>query len=355
MGIDQDWRIYRKMSMKIVGIGDLLIPAQYILEGLKSLEKKGCTVEVIQWNLKDYEELQNINLRVEKEGAEAYQSDVSMIDKLKDADFIVTQFFPINKIIMDKCPKLKMIGVLRGGVENVNVDYATQKDILVFNTPGRNANAVADFTVGMLIAECRNIARSHKNLMQVHWVRDYMNAGRVPDLSDKTVGLIGLGAIGKKVAQRLNGFEMNILAYDSYAKEVPEYVKMCTLEDLLKKSDFVSMHCRLTKDNYHLMDKNKFDLMKETAYFINTARSGLVNEQDLYDALRNNKILGAAIDVFDEEPLSKNNPFLTLPNVTITPHLAGGTSDAFLNSPKLLAKEVLAYIDERIDSFIINK
>ena len=210
--------------MKIVGIGDLLIPEQYIKEGFKELEKKGHQVETIQWKLKDYEELQNINLKVETEGCESVEPSDEVIEAVKDAEVIITQFCPITKKLIDACPSLKVIGVLRGGYENINVEYAEEKGILLYHTPGRNSNAVADFTVGMLLAECRNIAKSHCNLKKGFWVRDYTNAASVPDLPYKTVGIVGFGEIGRKVAQRLKGFEMKILTFDPYVKEVPDYV-----------------------------------------------------------------------------------------------------------------------------------
>ena len=330
--------------MKIVGIGDLLIPEQYIKEGFKELEKKGHQVETIQWKLKDYEELQNINLKVETEGCESVEPSDEVIEAVKDAEVIITQFCPITKKLIDACPSLKVIGVLRGGYENINVEYAEEKGILLYHTPGRNSNAVADFTVGMLLAECRNIAKSHCNLKKGFWVRDYTNAASVPDLPYKTVGIVGFGEIGRKVAQRLKGFEMKILTFDPYVKEVPDYVtKVDSLESLAEQSE-----------TEHIINENILNHMKETAYLINTARSGLVDEKALYQALKDKKIIGAALDVFDVEPPTADYPLITLENVTVTPHLAGGTVDAFTNSPRLLAQEMLGLVDGKESRYIIN-
>lgn len=340
--------------MKIVGIGDLLIPEQYIKEGFKEFEKNGHTVQTIQWNLKSYEELQNINLLVETKGSEAYQPPEEIIEAVKDADIIITQFCPITQKLIDKAKNLKMIGVLRGGYENVNVSYATQKGILVCNTPGRNANAVADFAVGMLLAECRNIARSHTNLKDGKWIRDYNNKGQVPDLSERIVGIVGFGEIGQKVAKRLQGFDMKILVYDPYVEQVPDYVKSVSLVELMRSAQFVTLHSRLTKQTEHMINKEMLSYMRQDAYLINTARSGLVDEQALYEILKNKKIAGAAIDVFDEEPPGKEYPLVTLDNVTITPHLAGGTTDAFLNSPKLHAKEMLRILKGKSSRYLVN-
>jgi Phosphoglycerate dehydrogenase and related dehydrogenases len=341
--------------MKIVGIGDSLIPESYIKKGFINFENQGIDVETIQWNLESYEELQNINLMVETGGSEAYEPPKYIFHAVKDADIIITQFCPITKKLIDYCSNLKVIGVLRGGYENINLKYADEKGIIVFNTPGRNANAVADFTVGLLISECRNISKSHLNLKDGKWVRDYTNAASVPDLADKVAGIIGFGEIGRKVAKRLASFDMKVVAYDPFFKGKVEYVEMVSLEKLMKISDFVTLHARLTKETERLINKDLLNLMKPTAYLINSARSGLVDEGALYDALKNKRIIGAALDVFDKEPPGKDYPLVTLENVTVTPHLAGGTKDAFTSSPKLLATEMIKVLTGAESRYVVNK
>lgn len=341
--------------MKIVGIGDLLIPGSVIEKGFENFTEKGIAVKTVNWYQDSYEALQKINLQVETEGSETYNVPDEIIAAVKDADIIITQFCPISRKVIDHCKNLKIIGVLRSGYENINIKYATEKKILVYNTPGRNATAVSDFTVGMLICECRNIAKSHMNMKNGYWVRDYSNAAVVPDLNHKTAGIIGLGQVGQKVAQRLHGFEMNILGYDPYVKEVPDYIKLVSLEELAQNADFLTLHTRLNKETERMINADFLRIVKPGAYFINTARSGLVDEQALYEALVSKRIIGAALDVFDVEPPPKDYPLLTLDNVTVTPHLAGGTVDAFLNSPKLLAKEMIQYLDGKMSRFIVNK
>lgn len=341
--------------MKIVGIGDLLIPEKYIEEGFENFIDKGIEIKTIQWKLNTYEELQNINLLIESGGNEAYEPPMYVFEAVKDADIIITQFYPITEKLINYCRNLKAIGVLRGGYENVNLEYADKKGITVFNTPGRNANAVADFTVGVLISECRNISRSHMNLKIGKWIRDYTNADSVPDLSNKIVGIIGFGEIGKKVAKRLAGFDMNIVVYDPFFKGEYSGVKFVALKELMKISDFVTLHARLTKETERMIGKELLNLMKPTAYLINSARSSLVDEKALYETLKNKQIIGAALDVFDEEPPGKDYPLVTLENVTITPHLAGGTKDAFTNSPKLLADEMIKVLTGEESRYVINK
>ena len=341
--------------MKIVGIGDLLIPPSDIENGFKRLADLDCETIVINWPLQSYEELQHINLLVEQGGSEVIEPPEIVLDAIRDADVIITQFCPVTKHVIDSCPKLKAIGVLRGGVENINVPYASEKGILVFNTPGRNANAVADFTVGMLIAECRNIAKAHDELKKGNWVRDYTNAACVPDLCEKTVGIVGYGNIGRKVAKRLRAFDMQVIAYDPYVSKADADVEMVSLEELLRRSDFVTLHSRMTDSTYHMIDEHMLSLMKPTAYLINTARSGLVDEEALYRCLKDRKIMGAALDVFDLEPPGKDYPLVTLDNITITPHLAGGTRDAFSHSPVLLLEELKeVLLHQKRSGYLLN-
>ncbi|MEK5522157.1 2-hydroxyacid dehydrogenase [Heyndrickxia sp. FSL W8-0423] len=341
--------------MKIIGIGDLLIPENYIYEGFKIFEEDNCEVKTIQWKNESHEDLQNINLLVETKGSEAYEVPDYILDFIKDADILITQFCPINKKVIDCCENLKAIGVLRAGYENINVDYAKEKEVVAFNTPGRNANAVADFAVGLLLSECRNIAKSHLNMKKGHWIRDYANYESVPDLSGKTVGIVGYGEIGRKVAQRLKGFEMNIIAYDPYFSGQDEIAQLVSLEELMQQSDFVSLHTRLTKETEKMINRDLISLMKPTAYLINTARSGLIDEDALYQALKDKKIIGAALDVFDKEPTGEDYPLVTLDNVTVTPHLSGGTIDAFTNSPKLLAKEMRKLFTGELSRNVVTK
>jgi D-3-phosphoglycerate dehydrogenase len=341
--------------MKLVGVGELFIPHEHIRKGFAPLRNKGVTVETLDWKLSGFQELQNINHLVEKEGSDAYDPPAYIHEAVRNADIFVTEFCPVTKKLIDGCSRLKAIGVLRSGVENVNVAHATSKNILVYNTPGRNSDSVADFTVGMIICECRNIARGHHGLKEGRWIREYPNQGRIPDLPGKTMGLVGLGEIGQKVAKRLAAFDVRILGYDPFVSNPPHGVEMTSLERLVSESDFVSIHARLTKDTEKLINRELLGRMKPTAYLINTSRSGLVDEEALYDALRDNKIEGAALDVFNKEPPGKDYPLVTLENVTHTPHMAGGSNDAFFNSPARLAAEMIKLWDGEGSRFLVNK
>lgn len=327
--------------MKLLGIGDLFIPSQFIQKGMASLEQYGVEVNTVEWQLDGFEQLQHINLDVELHGPNGFTVPDYILDAAKDVDILITQFLPVGKALIEHCKNLKYIGVLRGGYENVDIEAAKAAGITVFHTPGRNAESVSDFTVGMMLCEARNIARGHYGIKNGEWIRTYPNSADIPDFTGRTVGLVGYGQIGRLVAKKLAGFDMNVLVYDPFVKDIPTV----SLETIMKESDFVSLHARLTPENEHMIGEKELALMKPTAYIINTSRSGLIDEAALYDALANNRIAGAALDVFDEEPVSKDNPLVTLPNVTVTPHMAGGSQDAFRNTPKLLANDMKHLFD----------
>ncbi len=167
---------------------------------------------------------------------------------------------------------MKVIGVLRGGTENIDISCATQRGISVLNTPGRNARAVAECTMALMLAEIRNIARAHAALKQGIWQRDFPNSEAIPELNQKTVGLIGYGAVAQLVARYLTAFGSKILAYDPFFAGDPTPTELVELPTLLEQSDIVSLHARLTPDNHHLIGRHELSLMKRHAVLINTAQ-----------------------------------------------------------------------------------
>lgn len=327
--------------MKCLAIADLFINKAMMDAGLNALRDKGIDVEVREWSHDSIEKLQEDNLRVEQEGAEAVTLPAALLEDADDVEILITQFAPVNTAVLDKLPKLKYIGVLRGGVENVNQQVALARGIEVMNTPGRNARSVAEFTVGMMLAEMRNIARSHDALRDKFWRKDSPNHQAIPELGGKVVGLVGLGHIAQLVAGFLSAFGTEIIFYDKYVSGHERYEKVDTLDELVTRADVVSLHARMTPETENLINAHHFALMKSSAIIVNTARSGLINEEDMVAALKAGKIMGAALDTFDDEPLADDSAFYSLNNVTITPHIAGSTIDAFSNSPKLFAEILL--------------
>lgn len=260
---------------------------------------------------------------------------------------MVVHVASINKEIINACHGLKVAAVLRGGYENADVEELTNRGIPLINAPWRSADAVADFTVGLMIAENKNIARSHKKIFDGEWCKDYVNQSYIHNMKNCTVGLIGYGYIGKRVARRLSGFESRVLVYDPFVgvdQLKSEGVNAVDFDTLLAEADFVSMHLRLSEKTKNMIGRSELEKMKKTAYVINTARSGLVDSAALAEALQNHVIGGAAVDVFDEEPLPTYHPFLKLDNITLTSHLAGTSSDTMRTSVEIGIEELKRYL-----------
>lgn len=347
------------MPRKIKGLllGDAMIPAQGFDDAWgRHLNVFGDYVFAGEWE-SNWDNLQKRRLEVEKYGPEIEPCDPFVIKYGKEADVLLGLFVPVSSKVMTEMPHLRVVGVCRAGLENVNVEEATKRGILVFNVMGRNAHAVSDFTVGLMLAECRNIARAHKAVFEGQWRKTFSNSDFVPELRNKTIGLVGLGYIGKLVAKKLSGFNVNIVVYDPYAEKKDIEKAGCSLvgiKELFKESDFISLHARLTDDNRGFINADLINMMKPTAYLINTARAGLIDDKALVDALRKKKIAGAALDVFTTEPIQQDSPYLKLDNVTLTTHIAGTTSEALVNSPFLLAEDISNFLKSGEGKFIVN-
>jgi D-3-phosphoglycerate dehydrogenase len=339
-------------------LGDAMIPsAGFVKAWEQYLSAFGAVGFSGDWE-PNWEKLQFRRLEVEKQGPEIEAADPLVLSHGKDCNLLAGLFVPVSSKVIEAMPSLRIIGVSRAGLENVNVKKATERGVLVFNVMGRNAHAVSDFAVGMMLAECRNIARAHYAIKTGNWRKTFSNSDNVPELGGRTVGLVGFGFIGSLVAKKLSGFGVNLIVYDPYAK--PEAIKAAggtpvSLEELFKGADFISVHARLTEENKKMIDKNLISLMKPTAYFINTSRAGLVDQDALAQTLKNGAIQGAALDVFTTEPLPADSPFLSLDNVTLTSHLAGTTSDALTNSPFLLFEDIAQFVKTGNARYIVNR
>jgi len=208
-----------------------------------------------------------------------------------------------------------------------------------------------------MLAECRNIARSHLGIVRGTWRKDFVNSPHIPEMSGKTVGLVGFGRVGRVVCRKISGFEVKVLVYDPYVSDdvvLASGAKPVDLLALMQESDFVSLHVRLTQENRGMIGAKELSLMKPTAYFINTARAGLVDERALIDILQKRAIAGAGLDVFHHEPIPADHPLVKLDNVSLTSHLAGTTSEALSRSPILLVEDILRYLRDQGPEFIVN-
>ncbi len=232
-----------------------------------------------------------------------------------------------NEAVFALAPKLKIISRFGVGVDNIDIEAARRFGVKVTNAAGKNANAVAELTIGLLFAAMRRIPMLYEAARQGVWDRF---AGQ--ELIGRTVGLLGFGAIAQKVARKLSGFDVNIVAYDKFPDlEAASRlrVSMASAEALLKEADVVCLLLPSLKETHYFMNRQTFAAMKNGAYFINTARGALVDEGALYEALASGKLAAAAIDVYEVEPVSADNPLFRLNNIVTTPHTAAETYETY--------------------------
>jgi len=256
-------------------------------------------------------------------------SEEELIEEIKDIDgVLMTSKVRMTKNVIDAGKRLKVISKYGVGVDTIDVAYATKKGIVVCYTPGVNSDAVAEHTLGLLLATLRKIPQSMAHLKRGGW-REEKFFGE--ELTDATVGIIGFGNIGFRLAKKLYGFEIRPLVYDPYvSKERIENAggEKVDLSVLLKESDIVSLNLALTPETFHMIGENELRQMKPTSYLINTARGSLIDEKALYRALKEGWIAGAGLDVFEDEPVVLENPIFSLDNIVVTPHLGGSTIKA---------------------------
>jgi D-3-phosphoglycerate dehydrogenase len=344
-----------KERLRALAIGDAFIPAGVMDEGLHELRGAGFEITVREWPHASIEELQRDNLKIEQAGPEAVALPPFLFADIEDYDALIVQFTPVPACVIARASALSFIAVLRSGVENVDAAAATSRGIALLNTPGRNARAVAEFALGLMLAESRNIARTHEALKRGLWLKDFPNGGTgIPELHGKTVGLVGFGQIARLLAGYLAAFGCRILVYDPFFAGDAAGVEACDLAALLGRADIVSLHARYSEETRGLIGEAQLALMKPTAILVNTARSGLVDQAALVRALKERRIAGAAIDVFDREPIPEDDEILKLDNITLTPHIAGSTKDAFNNSPGLFAATLLAAMRDRGRLSVVN-
>lgn len=269
-----------------------------------------------------------------------------------EADFIFDEVF-------ESANKLCFVGVCRGSVNNVDIDAATEHGVLVVNTPARNAISVAELTIGLMISLARHIPTAHSVVQSGKWldpVGPYISLRGI-ELAGKVAGIVGFGAIGSEVAKRLHAFGMEILVYDPYVS--PEKVakvgaRQVELSQLMKESDFVTIHCPVLPGTTGMIGITEIDLMKPTAYLINTAGWEITDEKALLDTLEQRRIAGAAFDTYQTHPVSPQSPFLKLGNVVLTPHIGGATDGTVKRYSQMMVEDIERFIDGKQPRNLVN-
>lgn len=285
----------------------ILLPQEIMQEGREYLESRG------------YELITGSGLEEE-----------DIIRDIKGCDGIIVRLSKMSRRVFEAADKLKVVVRHGAGYDTVDLEAAREHNVMVCYAPVANSMSVAEAAMMYMLNCSRNFKKTQK-----HFIDDFYYAKlKLPrvEMDGKTLGLIGVGNIGSRVAKKaLHGFNMKVIAYDPYKTqtEVPEGVELTDdFDQIFKESDFVSLHCPANEETYGYVGKRELELMKPTAYFINTARGKLVKEDELYEAMKNERIAGAALDVMIEEPANPENPLLYLDNVTIGPHLGAATIEA---------------------------
>ena len=333
------------MSTGIAIIGDNFMRADVFESALRGAISAPFTCAKLDLPFPDEPVVQRSE-RPELAGLREFQgTPEQVVATAAGARILVTHVAPVSRGILRALPDLEMIAVARGGPVNVDVAAVRERGIRLVNTPGRNAGAVAEFTVGAIIAETRNIARGHAALVRGTWRGELYRADVQRDeLSSMTVGIVGYSAIGTRVAALLRGFGSRILVTDPYTELGPEDIRhgarMVPLDELLPRSDVVTLHARLTPETRGMIDADALARMKPGAVLINTARGPMVDERALHDALARGHLSGAVLDTFDIEPLPAESPLLRLDSVTVTPHIAGASTTTVRVAADMVAREV---------------
>lgn len=337
----------------ILAAGDHFVLPELFIEAIKN---KSAHADlsfrelVYDWPLTPFGRVGNVD--------EASGTVEETIAAIQNAEIVVTQMAPFTPEVFETCPNLKMIGVCRGGPVNVDLEAATKAGVLVSYAPGRNAQAAAEFAIGLMLTAMRRITIGDSELHNGNWRGDfytYENSGY--EISGSTVGLIGYGAIGSIVAKVLIAFGATVLVYDPYANKermAQEGVEMVELDDLLRRSMVVSLHARLTPETKHILNASNLALLPQGAVLINSARGGLLDYAPLPEMLRSGALGALGLDVYDIEPPTPEWPLFNAPNVVLAPHLAGATKQTATRAAEIIAGEVDLFLQGKQPQFVAN-
>lgn len=276
-----------------------------------------------------------------------------------EADVLIVEADLVHAEVFSAC-RLAIVGCCRGDPINIDRDTATRLGIPIFFAPGRNADAVADLALAFMLCLARHVFTVNRELkagtLRFERTEDYLAmyeryAGR--ELGGATVGIVGLGYVGRAVARRLRGFGSRVLAYDPYAGDL-EGITTVDLPTLVQESDFLTVHCAATEATRGLIGEAELAMMKPGSYVLNLARASVVDEDALYEALRTGRLAGAALDVFGQEPVQPDNRFVDLPNVLVMPHLGGATVDVVRHQSEMIVDSIEAYLAGKQPTYIWN-
>ena len=282
-------------------------------------------------------------------------TEEDVIAQCQDAEIFIVQYARISEKVMDNCPKLKYIVRYGVGVDTIDVPAATRHGIQVGNVPDYGMNEVADHAIALAMSMVRKTIEMNAFTKKDKW--DYTRAIPIHRFSEMTVGVIGLGRIGRNFAQKMHALGFKVIGTDPYFKATPEtdeYVKAVTMEEVITQSDLISLHCP-ADGNMDLFNEETFRKMKNTAILINVARGGIINEKALDKALTNGEIAGAALDCMLGEPVGKDSPLFKHENLIVTPHMAWYSQEAADELKRKVAEESVRFANGEAIHYPINK
>jgi len=343
-------------NIKIVVVGDAGTSPEYFAKMASNLAFEDAHVVALEWP-GTIAEIQARLLNIELNGPEAEAPPAALIEEIIDADVLLVHVCPVPDAVIRAGKNLRLIGLCRGGLDNLDVNSALRQGIKIFHVV-RNAEPVADFTLGLILAETRNIARGHASILQGGWRKKFSNSANTTTLRELRVGLLGLGNIGRLLADKLTALGVEVWGWDPYLPDAAlggMRIERRSIEEIFTECDVVSVHLRHSEETDKLVGRDLIERMKPSSYLINTSRAAIIDEGALVEALTRKKIAGAALDVLWEEPLPAGSALLALDNVTLTPHIAGDTVDAIPKSPKLLVEVINDYLRHGRTDFLVTK
>lgn len=323
-------------SVRVVAAGDQFVLPSLIGEALSSELTCEVAEVTLGWPLEPFGPVAEVT--------EASDAEDELIEALAGAQVLVTQMGPVTERVLDACPGLRLVVVCRGGPVNVNLDAAKRHDVRVCYAPGRNAAATAEFTVGLMLAALRRIPQAHDLLArQGSWegatYYTYEHSGL--ELEDLPVGLVGYGAVGSRVARVLGAFGARVMVHDPYVHGEIHGLRVASLDELLRKSQVITLHARLTPETRGLVGARELALLPQGAVVVNAARGPLLDEDALCDALESGRVSSAALDTYVREPLPSDSRLHALADrVVLTPHLGGASRAVAEKAARIAAGEV---------------
>jgi D-3-phosphoglycerate dehydrogenase len=325
--------------MRVLAVGDSYMPPRYFQQAFVALEANH-KVEYFQVEDKPFIPCTPSEQRIkESQGVPA-----EVCEHMFGVEALVVQGAPVTDAVLEASPDLLVVGCARGGPVNVDVAAVNARGLPLVNTPGKNAEAVADQAVAFLIMLARGFRRAQRFLDEGHQLKDNWEGAKFigSDLRRHTLGLVGYGLIGHRVARRALAFGMRVAVYDPYTEIDPgdAVEQVSSLDKLLAEADFVSLHARVTKENLNMFDAAAFAKMRAGSYFVNTARETLVDEDALDAALESGHLAGAALDIARQSPDEGRHRLLRHPNVVMTPHIGGATHETLAQGAEMIADEL---------------